>query len=189
MYRLSGDLSLSTHDTNGLTINADNVTLDLNGHSLTGPGKAAGTSGHGVYVSSIQHNITIRNGTVRDWRGHGIYGALAYNSQFEALRCYNNGGDGIYSSVGPLIVSGNTCYLNDGDGINTGYGCTVTDNACRNNGGDGINSDNGTIRGNACYNNTGDGIEASNSLVAENCCRMNGTNFNLTTCTAANNHP
>jgi len=167
MYRLSGDLTLATQNTNGITIDADNVTLDLNGHALIGPGKAAGTSGNGIYVSGTQYNIAIRNGTLRDWRRTAVYAAFTYNSQFESLRCYNNGGSGI------LVA----------------FGCTVTDNACRDNEGDGIYVSASTIRGNACYSNTGDGIQAANSLVAENCCMNNGTNYNLTTCTSVNNHP
>ncbi len=208
MYRLSGDLSLSAIDTHGITIDADDVTLDLNGHSLTGPGKTTGAIGHGIYVFGTQYNIAIRNGSVRDWRLDGVNADGAYNSQFEALRCYNNGDDGIsltngctvtgntcynngddgiYNSSGPLTVSGNTCRDNGGDGISTGYGCTVSGNACRGNGADGIQSSYSSVRGNACYNNTGDGIQATDSLVAENCCMANGTNLNLTTCTAVNN--
>lgn len=187
MYRLSGDLSLSTLNTSGITISASNVTLDLNGHALTGPGKAAGTSGYGVFVSSGD-NIAIRNGTVRDWRVDGVYTGSAYSTQLEGLRCYSNGDDGINLSNGCSKISGNTCYNNDGDGIAAAFGCVITGNACRDNGGDGINSDNCTISGNACYSNTGDGIESTNSLVSENSCVNNGTNYNLTTCTSANNH-
>jgi len=232
MYRLTGDLSLSTQNTNGITIDADNVTLDLNGHALIGPGKAAGTTGNGIDVPTPEkYNIAIRNGTVRDWRLDGVYALPARNSQFEALRCYNNGGPGIRAGPGST-ASGNTCYSNGVHGILGYYGSTVTGNSCRDNGyngiqtsngvtvsgntcysnaGDGINANNGsTVSGNTCYgngddgiyvvsgsmisgntcsSNTGDGIQATDSLVAENCCMNNGTNFNLTTCTAVNNHP
>ncbi len=209
MYRLTGDLTLATQDTNGITIDAEDVTLDLNGHSLTGPGKAAGTTGHGIRVSGTQFNIAIRNGTVRDWRLDGVFAGAADNSQFEALRCYNNGRSGIYAGAACRVtgntctengaegilgsigstVSGNTCWGNTGDGIFAASGSTVSGNACSANGGDGIIVGNSTVRGNACRSNTGDGIQSSNSLVAENCCMNNGTNFNLTTCTSVNNHP
>ena len=47
-YIVVHDLATTQTDTNGITIEADNVTLDLNGHALIGPGKAAGTSGDGI---------------------------------------------------------------------------------------------------------------------------------------------
>ncbi len=210
MYRLTGDLTLATQNTNGITIDADNVTLDLNGHALIGPGKAAGTTGHGIYVNGAQYNIAIRNGTVRDWRGSGIHAGVAEKSQFDALRCYNNGGSGIIANR-DCMITGNICNNNGEDGIDSSVNGTVTGNICTNNGDDGIDAwDNSTVSGNTCvYNgdngirineggtvshntcsdNTGDGIEAIQSLVAENCCVNNGTNFNLTSCTSVNNHP
>ncbi len=195
MYRLTGNLTLATQDTNGITIDADNVTLDLNGHAIIGPGKAAGTSGHGIDVYGTQYNIAIRNGTLRDWRLDGVYAINARNSQFEAMRCYNNGDDGLVAGPGSTVtgntcynngddginasvgstVSGNACYDN-GDGIQTSSGCTVSGNTCRANDNDGINAASGsTVSGNTCTYNTGDGIQVSSDCrVVENTCDNNG---------------
>ena len=128
MYRLTGDLTLATQDTNGITIDADDVTLDLNGHAIIGPGKAAGTTGNGIYLASpAKYNIAIRNGTVRDWRLDGVYALYAVNSQFEAMRCYNNGGNGLRSGTGST-VSGNNSSNNEANGIEAGNGSTVSGN-------------------------------------------------------------
>lgn len=194
-YYLTGNLSLATLNTNGITISSNNVTLDLNGYTLTGPGKAAGSSGTGITsAGGSPTNISIRNGTILDWRNRGV-GARFVNSQFEFLRVQNNGGsgintgencrvsnntfyqneNGIYVGFDGCIVTGNVCHSNTSDGIYA-YSGTVTGNTCLNNGGYGISvvSDS-TITGNTCVVNTGDGIRiAYRCRVAENTCNGNG---------------
>src|SRR4026208_191371 len=44
---------------NGITIQADNVTLDLNGFALVGPGNVA------ISAASARFNLCVRNGTIR----------------------------------------------------------------------------------------------------------------------------
>src|SRR3954454_9857343 len=58
-YYLSGDIT-GVAGKSGILINADSVTLDLNGFALIGGG-----SGTGIAVTSLERNLTIRNGTVR----------------------------------------------------------------------------------------------------------------------------
>jgi len=196
-YIVTNNLTLLTQDTYGITIVVDNVTIDLNGHTLTGAGKAVGATGSGIYVSSTYYNIAIRNGTVRDWRQNGVDGG-AYNSQFKNLRCYNNGGNGIYAGIGSLVkennctnnayagvdagtgstVSQNTCYFNYYDGIYTGEGCTINGNTSNQNGSDGIGASmDSSLRGNTCRDNGDDGIIAgSGSTIIENTCYSNEQN-------------
>jgi hypothetical protein len=57
---------------NGITITADDVTLDLNGMSLIG----VGGSLHGVSIDGGLSGVAIRNGTVRDWGAKGVDVAL-----------------------------------------------------------------------------------------------------------------
>ncbi|MFZ5453192.1 MAG: right-handed parallel beta-helix repeat-containing protein [Thermodesulfobacteriota bacterium] len=64
-YYLSGNLSYSGG--NGITIASDNVTLDLMGYSITGPGGI----NTGIYMNG-RKNVEIRNGTVSGWQD-GIY--------------------------------------------------------------------------------------------------------------------
>jgi parallel beta-helix repeat protein len=177
MYRLSGDLYLATQDTHGITISADNVTLDLNGHALIGPGKAAGSPGYAIYISGTpQYNIAIRNGTIRDWRGTAVSGAYANNSQIESLRCYNNGGNGIYVGFDAKII-GNNCYNNSGDGINAGDYSTASGNVCNFNGQKGISTSSGcTIVDNTCCYNGGVGIDSTyGCTLTQNSCEYNGS--------------
>jgi len=173
-YIVTANLSLSTTDADGIIISVDNVTLDLNGHTLKGPGKTVGTSGSAIFVSGIRYNVTVRNGVIRDWRGDGVGLSTCRNSQFEALQCYNNGGNGI--TVGDTsTVTGNNCRGNGSDGIHTDMGSTISGNTCRGNSGDGIYAHFGsTVSGNTCYNNTECGIFAyTGSTVNDNTCYGN----------------
>jgi hypothetical protein len=65
-YFLGGNLAFSTSPTsyNGITINADDVTVDLMGFSLTAQGGTQG-NGHGIYMNG-RRNVEIRNGTIKD---------------------------------------------------------------------------------------------------------------------------
>jgi len=67
-YYIARDLSCAA-GSHGITIAADNVTLDLMGFSLVGPGGA--TSYDGIHMDT-RTNIEIRNGTVRNFSRYGI---------------------------------------------------------------------------------------------------------------------
>jgi parallel beta-helix repeat protein len=173
-YIVVKDLATTATDIDGITISADDVTLDLNGHTLKGPGKSAGTTGSGIVNSGTRTNITICNGTVRDWRAYGVDVTNTDNSQFEALRCYSNGGVGIGAGYGCTLTN-NTCAYNDGGGISTGAS-TVSGNSCRLNAGNGIQIiASGTVIGNTCVANSGHGISGSfGSTITGNTCDNSG---------------
>ena len=81
-YYLTGNLTASD-STSGITISADNVTLDLNGFALIGGGSG---SVAGIVVPVAQKNLCIRNGTVRGWTNGGVRADTARNSRLENLR-------------------------------------------------------------------------------------------------------
>ena len=62
-YYLGGNLTYAG-DSHGITVNADNVTLDLMGFTLAYTG--TGTTYSGIYMQG-RKNVEIRNGTVRGW--------------------------------------------------------------------------------------------------------------------------
>jgi hypothetical protein len=63
-YELDSDLVVSAHNTDALQIFADNVTLNLNGFTISGPWVAGDGFPFGTGVYSPNSNITIRNGKV-----------------------------------------------------------------------------------------------------------------------------
>jgi Ca2+-binding RTX toxin-like protein len=62
VYTLDRDLAYSGGSGAAITIAADNVVIDLNGHRITGSG-TAGSSAKAI-VATNQSNITIRNGSI-----------------------------------------------------------------------------------------------------------------------------
>jgi hypothetical protein len=62
-YYLAGNLSYSG-SSNGITVDSDDVTFDLMGFRLSGPGSGSGK--YAIYMSS-RKSVEIRNGTVSGW--------------------------------------------------------------------------------------------------------------------------
>ena len=53
----------------GITISANNVTVDLNGFAVQG----VPSSQEGIYLSGTSTNVTVRNGSISGWGGRGVY--------------------------------------------------------------------------------------------------------------------
>ena len=86
-YYLTGNLSGAIGQ-DGITVNADDVTIDLNGFTISG------AAGQGTAVRSLQHrNITVKNGSMKSWGGGGVNLLLCDQSRIESLRmrgCLNS---------------------------------------------------------------------------------------------------
>lgn len=192
-YFIAKDLSCVT-GSHGITITADNVTLDLMGFSLIGPGGSS--EYNGIHIDG-KSNAEIRNGTVRYFANYGVYdiNTTGTGHRIINIRLRNNGGGIKLSGSGNLVqkctavsngfgiyvgsastVTGNTCYNNTvGSGIDTGTGTTVTNNTCYGNSGNGIATDYGaTVNSNTCYYNNSNGIYVLHgSTVTNNTCYNN----------------
>jgi parallel beta-helix repeat protein len=167
-YYLSGALTSSS---NGINVNADNVTIDFSGFTITGPGKYSYT-GFGIYMNG-RRNVEIKNGTIR---GFGL-AAIRENSSVGRehrvlyMRIQDNGSNA--DSYGAISFNGSANFIlnctvtgNACGGINVGSGTTVIGNTAHSNGQIGINAANGsTVSGNTSSYNEADGISASGSSV------------------------
>ena len=71
--KLAGTLVCTQTATNGLTVDADNVTIDLAGYALVGPGAG---SGDGIQSWS-NRNLRVFNGKITNWRGTSAVGVRA----------------------------------------------------------------------------------------------------------------
>ena len=58
-YYLTGNLAVTK--THGIRINAEGVTLDLNGFQIS---RASGAGGHGIEITGISHRATVRDGSI-----------------------------------------------------------------------------------------------------------------------------
>jgi len=152
----SGSYYLTRHMTNitgdGISVFADDVTIDLNGFALRGQ---VGT-GVGILAPLPQSNITIKNGTIRNWILDGIEAASTESGRYENLTLMNCGERGVHcgdsSSLQGLwcenngqggILAGNECRIRDvsvksGLGIVAGSGSVISDCTVRGSTGNGI---------------------------------------------------
>jgi len=186
-------------DGNCITVNADNVTIDINGFNLIGPGKTALCDCHGISTSGFK-NIKILNGSIVNFGGSAIREDLetAEGIKIENIRTFSNGQYGIFlngkghtiiestifnNSLGGVHVQKgsniltNTVYGNEGHGIDAFEGSILTQNIIYNNNLTGITTGSAAkVQGNTCYLNAGSGIVASTgSLVSDNIVYGNNT--------------
>jgi len=130
-YRLSGNLTVGGVNTDAIHITTNNVTLDLNGFTISGPVNckpanpivSCSASGNGVGIKdpanppNNKKNITVRNGTVRGMGASGIaLGGLGI--LIDSVHAESNGG---VSGAGIFIGAGEVTHcaatLNAADGI------------------------------------------------------------------------
>jgi hypothetical protein len=145
-YYLVEDVNFEPNNVHAITIECNDVTIDLMGYTLKGPD--SGTK-YGIYMSG-RSNVEIRNGTVRDFY-YGIFeenpGAV-YHRVID-VRSVSNRLRGIYLDGKSHLVKGCTASNNgtsatsNVQGIYAGYASTVTGNTANGNG----NSATSTVRG------------------------------------------
>ncbi len=186
--RLAGSLVCSREGTNGITVNADDVSIDMAGHTLAGPGAA---SGSGIQQDSVHSNLRVYNGVLRGWRGSGQAGLRAEGIGVRAenisvvsnymgmlvgghasvrdCTADSNESDGIYASI---LSTLDRCRarLNGGNGLGAGTGAMVTECRAEYNGGAGLSIANASsISGCAVHYNVGDGIWVTDDCVVTRC--------------------
>lgn len=169
-YRLTSNLTVTDPNVNAIEIVADNVTLDLNGFAILGPG-----GGQGNGVKGTSSSITVVNGSVEQMGGSGIT-LRGTNLRVERIHAAINGNAGIeavaptVNTPGACLILKNTSVANKGPGVIAGAGCKVESNAVTNNGGDGIAATNGNnlILENTVSENTGFGIRTVIAVVRNN---------------------
>ena len=112
----------------GISIQANDVTLDLSGFALVSGG---GGAFRGVNIPAVQNGFTIRNGTVRGWTDGGVRTDFATSTLAEKLRLINNTGAWGLAVAGgsarDCVASGN------GTGFVLGNGARISDCAATGN--------------------------------------------------------
>jgi parallel beta-helix repeat protein len=174
-YYLVENVNFTNTSEVAITIECNDVTIDLMGYTLAGPNS---TIHSGIYMEA-RTNVEVRNGTVRDF-GSGIRGIITTSKGHRVInvRVVSNTSSGIRLTGAGHLVKDCTVTENGSEGIWIGYSSTVTGNTCYNNTDDGIHTLEGnTVTGNACYDNGQDGIQASSGCtVTSNTCWSNGSN-------------
>ncbi len=160
-YKLRSNIVVPDANTTAISVQADNVTIDLNGFSILGPTVCSGGppvtsctptgTGNGIDGGSST-NIAVLNGAVR---GMGRSGVVLYGRWARVEKVHS--------------ISNGSC------GIEAGYSSTILGNAASYNGDSGIrgNWESSVISGNVADGNVGDGIEGG-TTVTNNTAMRNG---------------
>ena len=177
-YYLTTNITASTA-INGITIKANNVTLDLSGFAVQGPGTFSSGTAYGIYIPNAQTNLTVRNGSVSGWNGigggagAGVIAKSVYtvNLLFEHLNISDTG-DGIFLFC-PCVIRDCTVAHNSSSGIVCSFGLydsdasTVTGCTVNENGEVGISITTGTVSACAANNNGGGGMVSYDGSVSD----------------------
>ncbi|MEO1438117.1 MAG: right-handed parallel beta-helix repeat-containing protein, partial [Bacteroidota bacterium] len=174
-YYLRENLIVNAND--GIRINSDNVTLDLNGYTVL---RGADGSGNGITNIGSQNNITIKNGTVRGFTDMGIDLLNSPNCLIKNVKVKDNGEDGITVDENSLVI--NCIATGNGEhGIQLfGEGSIVRDGTFSHNGFDGINATAGsTIYNCVASHNRTDGIDVFDGSRIEGCTVFENGNYGM----------
>lgn len=175
-YYLRDTLVVTKNYGDGITIDVDNVTIDLNGYAII-----AGTQStdDGITVRGTHNNIVIKNGTVSGFGGDGIYALNADQSTFKNLLLKDNDGDGLVTGLNCLITHC-TATRNGLDGLEVYEGSIIRDCVASFNGDNGIQIDDGCMVYNCTSsNNESDGIYALYGSLVEGCTSNDNTEYGV----------
>lgn len=167
-YVLDKNFTMTVNTANAITVNADNVTIDLMGYTLSGPNLSSVTTNNGIYIKAHK-NIEIKNGTVANFDSSGIYSTGASPDKIRVLnvRTIYNKSDGINLSGYGNMVTGCTAADNGGNGIAAEFGSLISENTVYNNANIGLVGLQCTIINNTTYLND-NGVLAFNSIITGN---------------------
>lgn len=164
--KLLGSLTCSIPNTNGITVAANDVTIDLAGHTLSGPGN---NSGCGIYQVSTGHHLRVFGGSLEHWSGNNGNGVLAGEfAHLTDLQAFSNGW-GLLVRDGS-IISRCAANYNTGTGIEAIHqGTVISDCVAMFNGINGFSFSGGTATGCSALNNGREGIYASFDSTVSDC--------------------
>ncbi len=173
-YYMTGNLTNTSANGDGIIIDADDVSLDLGGFTLSSPlDRRANplptrTGDDGIVVLGDQDNIHIFNGTVYGWGGDGINALNADHSIFERLKVSYNGGDGLVADFG-AVISHVTASYNGLDGIEGDDGTVIVFSTAIGNGDNGIQTSEGShVAHSTGFDNESDGIDVATGSTVTN---------------------
>jgi hypothetical protein len=172
-YKLSGNLVVAGN-TDGIDINANNVVLDLNGFTISGPSTSVSSSS-GVNIST--NSATIKNGSVVAF-SNGLFQKSSTGGIVEDVHASNNS-VGIVVNAGIVrrcTATGNVYGIIVGyNGDPTTSGAVVENSIASSNTFAGIESYFSVITGNVINGNQYGLLVSSGSVVASNSIQNNTT--------------
>jgi parallel beta-helix repeat protein len=162
-YYLTGNLT-GEAGKNGIFVDASNVTIDLNGFTMTGGGDQSAILTR--FPPLAPENTTVRNGTVTNW---GFAIIVRDKARLERVSAVRNVFDGMSAGNGSVIVE---CIAssNGQNGLSVGASSTIRDSTARENGGTGIAASSESVISNCTVSsNTGFGLAVGGNSTVQNC--------------------
>ena len=138
-YCLIKNLTHTDRYTNAITVDANNVTIDLGGFSIIGPTTSFNDTCSGIYMD-MRHNVEIRNGTITNFPYVGIFADItgeageASGCRIISVRITSIGAEGIilwglHHTIRDCTVTNTQLELDQGfGGITCGPLSTVVGN-------------------------------------------------------------
>src|SRR5258705_1663286 len=162
----------------GITISANDISLDLNGFALIG----VANSYSGVGLSGLCTNLHIFNGVVRNWGNHGLSLGSGFHVRLEGLSVCQNAIAGVILNYG--TIQNCTVAENGNDGIRLYDRCLAINNFISGNASYGIfvSFNNNQIESNQLQANGNYGIynTGANTLIIKNTARGHtSTNYSF----------
>jgi parallel beta-helix repeat protein len=127
VYCLTSDIATDLTSGYAVTIAADDVVLDLNGHTIDNLAAGSGTQAYGIY-GYRRKNVTVKNGTIRGFLG-GVYFSDwgAYTDSrghlIDRIRSDKNTSFGIAVKGHGSVIQGNQVMTTGGT---TAYGSSAS---------------------------------------------------------------
>ncbi|MEM1321266.1 MAG: right-handed parallel beta-helix repeat-containing protein [Bacteroidota bacterium] len=167
-YYLTRNMETTNGSADMINIRSDNVTLDLNGFTMSYVG-TSGSFGTGIAIN-LRDNIVIQNGTIKGFKWGGISATTADNLTIRNINVLDIEDNGLvvddYCTISNVIVR--NC---DGSGMVVGQNCIVTDCVAEGNGYEGFRIGTGSQVRNCT--STGNGEEGftgiSGDILIEGC--------------------
>jgi parallel beta-helix repeat protein len=168
--------NLNCAETDGLIVNAGDIVIDLNGHTISGPDVDSDTktsSKVGIMIPNV-NNVVVQDGTIEGFQA-GILMTGSQNVEIKGIVAKNNQ-IGLFSTGSTIVNAHLSIIMNNQIGIagHSTQQSTIEDNILFQNTLAGVtlvNSDNSVITLNSI-------TESGNGLYVDNQSTQNNVNFN-----------
>ena len=168
---LAGTLTMAASTEHGITVATNDVTIDLAGHALRGPGTG---SGAGIYQNAGLLNLAVRNGTLSGWQGPIGGGVIAdgMGILLEGLLVSSNK-NGVVCGMG-AVIRDCVANFNANYGIYADDGSRVSDCSVSYNGFKGLYVTRGSVQGCTVESSAHNGLTVTVGTIRECSSSFNG---------------
>jgi len=170
-YYLTKNLKLDIIGQHGIRASSiDDITIELNGFTIEGPGNTGQSNHSGIYLSQADR-VTILNGTISNWQQAGVLGINSFTRSTCMYQVFT-----ISNGIGVQLNGSNARLLNCQSLFNLSHGYDIQNNSnleschARQNGGSGFKGEDNNALNN-CFSNINQiaGFDFENNNIINSC--------------------